>query len=187
MMGLRPLGEGASNTEADDVTNNPLTGRQYGGWGNGASYKFYNNTLSVQQLVGDKDTGVIEMDPTAAGALMTSQMKTGLRRPPPAATFGNVKKTAKCGLAPGAIRSSTFVFKRVMYFNKFMEHWVDVLRSSTTGSRFKLGRFQMFAFEKTCRTGISTNQISVGYEINTTYRCMFKNKLAICIPDQVIG
>jgi hypothetical protein len=153
-----------------DVANNPLEGKSYSGSGTGAQIRFNNSAITLLSgFVCDTSTGSIEFN--VNGPNVEPEMYTILRRPPLASAFGYVKKSGKVRLSPGSIRKSVLKFQRSMGVNNFMYAMRNYMNQTvSTDIRIPMGSFQFFAFEKLCNTDTDEPDITIGMEVNQTYR-----------------
>lgn len=160
------LGAGAGDNESTDVTNNPLNGYEYYGEGTGFGLALVNNPVfSVPTLIADVNSGVISFDPNAPNS--TTEQVLLMKRPPGVSAMTGCKSRGKIALAPGGIKYSYIKYSRVMSFNNWIKGIYPFLRSTEAKSDLFLSK--VLAMEKLCRTGVSVNEISIGYECNQSY------------------
>lgn len=165
-----------------DITNNPLKGKEY------ISKKWQNGFLPLarqrlvdtnyKSFIGDWISGVI----LAKG---TENSSPDFVKPPPAFAFQNT--TAKpFSIAPGAVKTSKFVWKTKMGLNKMMaEYWFLINRVAKED--IKLGYAKMFGFEKMIDGRAGEYDISVQWELNSTYACYGVQRPTISLPINVVG
>lgn len=164
------VGDLATDDQADDVTNNPLGGRIYGGNGNGPYYKRIGGAPTNALAVAHGDTGVIELDRTG----MTGAAVENLRRPFDRNMMGNVQSVGSVVLQPGQIRPDVVKGVKKMMFNSWMRLFSTIYYLTPPGGQVQQARVNLFQYhllglEKMVRTG-ATNAL-VGYEVDQIYRC----------------
>lgn len=189
----KTLAEGVDDDrdEADDIENNPLRGYLYTNSGKWANYFDVNTGIQgtsnvVKSTVAQKDTGLCLLNSTndfsSSGAL---------KKPPPAFTLG-FKRQQKIYLMPGEVKKHTNRFKCVISLEKLFIIYANLLGNSsvsTTNPRVNFGFMAGFGLEKVNDFNRSSGQsISIGYEINQSYRCILKYKKAVkANPFRQIG
>ncbi len=184
----RTLGATATDNSKDDVTNNPLEGKSFGGSGNGTKMHVQDNTalLGSNTFYGDLKKGLIEFDP--AGTTVTAGMQSVLRRPPTANAFVGAMSVGHVRLGPGHIKKSIWVWKRKMRLSAYLNAMQERLRfpATTAFPKVPLAKFEFFGFEKLCRTGSGSEPVSVGYELNQSIGayCSLKRRGIPC--DQLV-
>jgi hypothetical protein len=165
----RTAGATISDTEATDVTNNPLTGRRWEVKGNFVEpkTKSWDNSIStVSSFVVNPDSGVITGGAGISG--LGSVKKVG--------TPDEVMRclgTKRVGLAPGEIRVSTLSYNKTLSLNTIIHHLLNYIKHSTSANvqtfrdTMKVGKTAMFQFEKLCDTRVTDDQlVTLGYEHN---------------------
>ena len=171
-----------------DVSNNPIGGKLYSGWGNGTGPRYAGNASgAMDSMVAKYNTGVITFNPTSSGVGIAAQAI--LRRPPASQSLLGVKKTTGVMLQPGKIRNSKIFYKSTMQMSKFWQKMNTVIgRSSTQDTKVNMGTFELLAMEKKCNTRAAGEAtISVGYELNQVYRCyLTMTQPAIGVDIQII-
>lgn len=169
----------------NEVTNNPIGGKSYEGYGNGASLKLWDNALAIASsvLMGQRNTGVIRFDPNEPN--VTPEQGRIYKRPNHMSAYSHVTKSASARLNPGQIRNSTIAFKRVMYWNTMFKKLYPFIKEAGSVDQYlPIGSFRFFAFEKKCNTQtVAEQNISLGFEMNSVYRCRMWKKLSITAPD----
>lgn len=162
-----------------DITNNPLRGKSYDGWGNIHPYRFNNDTSvnGTKSMYYGPVNGLLYVG--ATDAELTSEMSESIKKPPPRGAFGGVKATSYVKIAPGEIRRSHVKTKLTMNVNQFIRLYMDYYRGQSswvaapnTNMLINRGSARFFGLEKVLETSISTEAvISVGAEVNTAVSC----------------
>lgn len=182
---LADTSSGAADWEGDAVSNNPIVGKSYWGYGTGSALKVQNNVIDIADamLVGTGYSGEISLDINQAN--ISSQMIGTYKRPPPGGALRGVRKTAYVSVNPGHMKSSHMTFKRKIAFNKLIALLYPTLRLGTataTPTFLPLGTFRIFAFQKKLKAAASEEDVSIGFEIQATYRCLISQKHVITAP-----
>lgn len=155
-----------------DVANNPVAGRCYYGNGNGALLRVDNNSaVKTESFLGNDQSGAITYNPDLGGGANTDEIRKVLNRPPTKAAFTNVSKVSSAYLKPGEMKKSILTYRRKMYFQTFINSIFKNLDLAVNSNLTPLGNFKVYGFEKQCNTGVDEPLISIGYEINSVYRC----------------
>lgn len=168
------LGAGIGDTEADDVTNNPLVGRSYTGHGNGWRWKRVIMTAAGNWApTAHRDNGQIFIQAANMGAQLTDI----LVRPPDKNMLANVKKVGTARLAPGEMRGDRISQTVKVYVNTLLYKLRHPMKERTIGttsaSMFYMFSYRMFAFEKQMRSGQAA---TVQYELDQIYRASLHEK-----------
>ena len=179
----------ADTTEVDagnrmEVSNNPLGGKSYEGYGTGSGLKLINNSLTIagNLLVAQKDRGSITFTPNETN--VTLEQKNMYRRPPPASSLERVRKCAAVGLKPGEIRNSYLRWKKTIQWNLMIKKlWLHLKEDNLTTQFLPLCSFRIFAFEKKCNTQTAESAIDVGFELNCVYRVKLSTKWKATTPQ----
>lgn len=160
-----------------DITNNPLRGKRYDGYGNLHPMKFNNITTagSIPQFNYSNDYGLLALDPESA-TNYSDQVKEMLHKPPLKGALGGVNKSKYVMLAPGEIRRSTCRGYLKENLNQMLKRYSDAYRGKTNFNSpadcfIKKGASSFYGFEKLCDVRDAAKEsgsISIGYEINTT-------------------
>lgn len=182
---------------ANDVTNNPLRGKQYEGMCNLHQLKFLENKsvpAAIDSFYYSNNTGVLAINsigatvaPFTTGSFST-EVSQALKKPPLPSMFTNVNRVSYVQLLPGEVRRSNIKSSFRMGLNKLIGTYLPALRGTT--ETFALnecyiskGKNRMFAYEKMCDTGLSSEDsgISVGYEnvCVISSLCFIKKKVAM--------
>lgn len=162
-------GGAADETSALDVANNPLEGKVYGGYGNGPSVRFMDNSVAVDNLIANPTSGVIQFNPTGVG--ISTKVQANLIRPPSVSALLYCSKASRVRLGPGVLKKGHIQMKRSLNFNKFIRMFRAVLNQTTsTVVRVPFGKYQLYSMEKMCNTRVSEPDIALGFELNQTYR-----------------
>lgn len=155
-------------SNALDVSNNPLRGKMYIGYSNIHPYRFNNDTaVSCPSLDYDNSTGCLAT--SASDANFTTEMAQTMHKPPPRSAFGNVTSTKYVRIGPGEIRRSKITAKLNLNFNNFIKMYLDTMRGPTqiynlNQTLVSKGRSVFFGLEKLCDSGGEGSDISIGYE-----------------------
>lgn len=172
---------------ANDVTNNPLRGKMYGGVSNKHMLKFIENLSTpgpIASFYYNNDTGTLGIASKDASFLPAVQLQ--LKKPPLAAAFSNLMTSKYIKLDPGEIRRSNTKASFKMGLNALIATFGEAIRGSSSmyslqNAMIMKGKNVMFAFEKLCDTGGTDENagISLGYECVTTLSsiCYIKKKV----------
>lgn len=172
---------------ANDITNNPLRGKRYDGVCNQHVLKFVENVAvpgPVPSLYYDNSTGVLALSSTDAA--FTPAIQQSLKKPPLRSAFSNALKSKYTQLLPGEIRRSNVKSSMNIGLNGLLATYGVAIRTapnmfSLANAMVMKGRNSLYAFEKLCDTGSSTEAsgISVGYETVSTVSavCYVKKKV----------
>ena len=133
----------------------------------------------VNNLISNALTGVIEFDPTGAG--ISADVQANLIRPPSVSALLYTSKCRRVRLGPGVLKKGHLHLERSINLNRFIRSWRAVLNQTTSTSvRVSLGKFEVYSMEKMCNTRVSEPDISLGFELNQTYRAYCtKSKMGI--------
>jgi len=144
----------AGQTEADDVTNAPLEGKTYSGFGTGTNFI---KTLSPFSMYASNLNGTIEY---------IGDNQQGLKEPPDAKLFSQVKNSGKVHVAPGEIKISRLYFSKTMLVRDFCRKiWGTA--GSTQFQHNTIGTYRMFGLEKTMQVlavAEEADNLRVAYE-----------------------
>jgi hypothetical protein len=165
----RTLGQSATETSVDDVTNNPITGRSWDVTGNSAISR--SGTASGANGTAAGDSGVI------VGFVGT----TGDAKVNAANTYSYSKRSGRVSLQPGAIKKSVLKSSYDLKLNSYVSKIFAWLQSSNTTAstgfeRVAMGESRLFSFEKLCDTRAGDQNLSVGFEINLRIASYMYNK-----------
>ncbi|MDB4302202.1 hypothetical protein N9924_01405 [bacterium] len=177
----------ASNDNRNDVANNPVSGKQYMGYGNGTNLRLQDRaTPGAVSLIADASSGLISLD--LANPDITPAQFRNLRRPPRGDSFTNVSSQRQAFLNPGYIKTGRLEYKKSMRVSSFILNLRDTLQEGAINTtRIGMGSFQFFGFEKKCNTRVDEPVISVGYEINQTYQCIVREaKTAVSTHVEIL-
>lgn len=163
---------GADINEATNVSNNPLYGTSYMGYGTSFVPLYKNDTLlTYQPFVGSELYG--DFVNTAAVSLPVVG-----RKPPQANFFSGAVKTMSVQVAPGTIKKNVLYSKVSMKAVDFYVRYRAAV-DNTTPAPVRVGKIQMFALEKMLNTREADEpDVNVGYEVNTTISCSMSFKSA---------
>lgn len=160
----RTLGFDGGNT-ADDVTNNPLVGRQYVTNGNPKTRdnKFSSTTDNLGVLLKRTDNNPKE--------------------PALPAYFINIVASSSCQLQPGEIKKSVLVFQKSMTVLKFLK-WLRLTVNNVSGFPTNPGQCAFFALEDMINVN-AAQKITVSYERNLQSMCYISlHKGKVCTQAQ---
>jgi len=183
------LGSGAGDDLVTDVTNNPLEGKIYSAWGNGITLSAYNIGAGVADgsngFVANHQTGVSTFD--ASGANITTEMQFILNRPPSPAAFNEIVKMNSIRLPAGGIKKSFISYKKVYKLQTLFNVLLSDLRSNPVYRRHAIGKYQLIALQKLCRTG-AEQPIALGYEVNQSYSMsIWRRKLPMTPTHEILS
>jgi len=125
----------ADQTEADEVTNAPLQGKSYEGSGTGTNFLLPLNPFSMYASNND---GTIEYNGDGI---------EGLKEPPAAKLFSQVKTTSSIMVGPGEIKVSKLSYNKTMTIRDFVRKIYGTL-DSVVKQHNTIGTFRMFGLEK---------------------------------------
>lgn len=149
----------------NEISNNPICGRQYVGNYNGFYPKSRDTTEgSYEGYIGAAGTGIIS---TAAASSLIQET----RKPPPGTYFRNCMKTSRVIITPGVIKKSFISFKKTLYFNQFIKIMNNVIETPTGTQEVLWGKCAMFGLEKVLNSRQSENNVAVGFEVNHVFKC----------------
>lgn len=160
----RTKGAVSGDVEADAVDNQPLYGYVY---------QFNTGNVSTVEIGGMWNTNAVRTDGLIIrkGALLGQPFK----EPQPPKVFRSCVKSAKCGLQPGDIKSSTIE-------SVFKGNFKDTIRRlrgnlntgiNDNGVLRAPGKVQLWALEEIINSGTDQN-ITVQYEKESIIGCYFK-------------
>lgn len=158
---------------ADNIEAQPLTGRIYKqtNWKNGFVQKGYYRGSIVPFAGFNTFTGgtIIGISVTAD----QNNSRNAFRKPPASYYFGDKIITQGVKLDPGKIKTHSFKWDCVMYFNTYMSK-LDFMSSGLTAVRVQdFGTAAMFALEKELSIGgLDNTDIQVGFQVDQKYKCV---------------
>lgn len=173
-----------------DITNNPLRGKRYDGYGNIHPLKFNNifTAGTIPQFSYSTDYGVLAIDPETATNYST-EVKASLHKPPLKTAFGGVNKQTYVMISPGEIRRSSVKGILRGNLNQLLNRYTDAFRGQTNFNTpsecyIRKGSASFYGFEKLCDvrdTTVESANIAVGYELNSTISaiCYIKKMTAM--------
>jgi len=145
-----------SSIDSEAVDNVPLYGKIYSGTGNGVNMLTSTSTGTQIQLIATNVNGLIS----------GSETDLGMQEPPHAWFFPGVSKAGKAHLEPGAIKTSTLVYKKKMSINYFRK-MIGRQFSLTVKAKLPFGKYTFFGLEKMIQSAApAAGNITVGVEIN---------------------
>lgn len=163
----RTLGQGATDDQTTDVTNNPLTGRT---WTVGGNF-FRPKAQSFSVAANTNGLVCVARNGFGTGAGPTAGIGSQFKVAGPA-TIKQTQHTARVTLQPGEIKKSRCVWSETMYVNKFFWRIKSLLCDFTAisaplgRSSSYLGLAKLYQFEKLCDTRSGAQLVSIGYEYN---------------------
>ncbi|APA62653.1 putative capsid protein [uncultured virus] len=173
------LSEGVDTT--DNVDANPIHGKVYEGFGNGFKLGFTELAGTAnQKVIADGVNGLIQFNWTGI-----SYMNDVYRRPPAKSGFLGCYKMGTSRLQPGQIRTGYISFSKDYSLDYIMSM---LFRASNTliGASLKLGKCQLYGFEKHIHQALSSSPISLSYEINQHYTAVLKLKRFGTLPQRLV-
>lgn len=174
----------------NDVSNNPLIGRQYIGKGAGFYPKRREDPqLNYQSFFPDLTEGVILAE-------SAHNMPDDTQKPVPGTYFKNCKKSSRVTLNPGAIKKhflKTMLRMSCQRFNaRFLNAWLTYSLGTTPpiqkAIQLNVGNCAMFGLEKLLNSRRDEGLVSVAWELNQTFKCYgHYNKYASTAPITSVG
>lgn len=167
----RTKGAAATDDQADDVTNNPVYGRQWVVRGNGMSARVSNNNFAtVMAGVVSDNYGLITGGSGQQGTLKKIASPS---------MWQYTMSSGAARIQPGQVKKSVLNFSRTMSLKTFFEAYRTWIKRATSvnlandiPTRIGMGKSRYFQFEKLCDTGSGTESIALGYELNQTISSM---------------
>lgn len=167
----RTLSADAGN-QSDDVSANPITGKQY------------VFSSGVPRPAGLSDLHVFQkmLDPSGVLSVRANQAGVGnaFKEPLPAQTFRNCSKSGTIVLQPGEIKYSNIYYKARKPLLSFLYNMGYALGTSNTANIHIIGKSAMFALEDVINVN-AANNINIAYEVNREFGCyitLLKNFVA---------
>lgn len=164
-------GAGTNTESALNITNNPLHGLSYFGYGTSFYPLNLDSTLvAYVPFVADENYGHFAVK-------SANSLPVVGRKPPQANFFSGSVKTSACSIVPGGIKKNVLFTKVSMKIPDFYVKFRTGLDNAVS-TPIKVGKIQMFALEKMMNTREADEpNVNVGYEVNTTVSCTlsFKN------------
>jgi hypothetical protein len=169
----RTPGAAATDDNAEDITNNPLTFRMWQANGNGVRCRLNNDTATIRE-----DVVVGEMNGLWNGVGASGTAGGGaIKKIAQGSAFSNAWGTKKGVLQPGEIKKFFTSFSKTInarsYFwllSKYMYSNDATSQANNNHKTFsKFGSSCLIQFEKLCRTGLGSQNIIIGFEVNGTY------------------
>lgn len=157
-----------------DVANNPVVGKCYSGNGTGPRQSVFTSNVATPNASPSWCADILSGVITVNEANLRPQFM--FSRPPGRGAFSNCSKAVNVRLDPGNIRPSILKFKKTFYVQTLLGILADGYEQDTTKEFLTIGKYNLFGFEKLCNTGEDEPTISLGYEVNTTYRAMVSFK-----------
>lgn len=166
----------AGDDSKDDITANPLRGKQYWGYGTGPEFKFLTGTVptATAAIQANTTTGIMDWIRTGWDSIMVQKTE----RPFNQQTFMGIQKTGNAYMQPGQIRADNLKFWKTYKINTLLKIMFKPMKgyTSTTISdgvipnvhKVFIGNYKLFGFEKMIATG-ATN-VTVAYELDQSYR-----------------
>jgi len=174
--------DSATNTQADDLVAQHVTGKSYFGYGNYAQSRVRNaNAGNVQVDIVGNDYGII-----GDNNWSTNASGDQWSEPLPRNHFQNVKSSHGVDFNPGELKKSHLKYHCVMKINEFLKFMVRTWGRAGVGVEnqvafmIKKGKFRFFMLEKEIETialGVTPNTtVTIGYEYDHTVGCVIKPK-----------
>jgi len=182
------VGSAAGDDLMTDVTNNPLEGKIYSAWGNGLTLSAYNINSGIVDpsngFIADHQKGISTFD--ISGLTITPEMQLILSRPPSAAAFNEKVKMNSIRLPAGGIKKSFIQYKKIYKLQTLFNVLLKDFRSNPTYRRENIGKYQLIALQKLCRTG-AEQPITLGFEVNQSYAMnVWRRKLPMTPTHEIL-
>lgn len=171
-MKLQNATTSAAGTEADEVDNVPIAGKNYFGYGNGTTSG--RSGRIEEQFWGREDSGFMKHVPTPGG---------GLTEMPTASYFRNVKKMGKHRLNPGTINYSVLKDHYKVSVNWLFTKLQQRVDHTTDVSQ--LGKFRFYGFEHVIKAAADSPAIKVLGEVNYQLGMVLTEKYTN-VTDQIV-
>lgn len=157
---------------AGDITNNPLVGRQYTGFGNGWIPAHRETGLANwnEGFVCDGTNGILNRRAQDVGT-------TQFNKPPSAYAFDIVPKTSIARIMPGQIKVSVLKYKKNMSINGWLAKYSEEINQANLSNvHTTFGNCVMFGLEKQLDSRATENPINIAYEVDKTFKVSYKYK-----------
>lgn len=163
-------GGSAEDKESTNVTNNPVVGKSYDGWGQSHLFRYDNDFAGVRPVLayGQLDGSLFfNTDSTD----LTPAMRANLIEGPPRWSFSNVNSQGTVKINPGEIKKSwigrSYMFKLNTWIHKIAraiyEHTdIDDINLNDT----QIGKNRFFIIEKMCDIRDNEPETTIDYEIH---------------------
>lgn len=174
-----------------NLTNNPLRGKEYTGFGQSFPLQFQNHTgVGNANLSAETEVfgGLVKFAYSDAFA-MSPEMVVGLQKPPPYYKWHGFTGNKYITLKPAEIRRSKIVKSYTMDLAKWIQMCLPYLKAAPEGNRNNIkfiGKVTFFGLEKMldCRT--LEPDIRIAYEITHTTSAVAFYKPSLKIDPRVI-
>jgi len=163
----------AAGSEADEVDNVPIAGKNYFGFGTGTTSG--RSERIEEQFWGREDCGFMKHVPTPGG---------GLIEMPSASYFRNVKKMGKHRLNPGTINYSVLKDHYKVSLNWLFTKLQQRVDHVTDVSQ--LGKFKFYGFEHVIKAASDSPAIKVLGEVNYQLGMVLTEKYSN-VTDQIVA
>lgn len=138
----RSVGE-VGDENADDVDNVPVQGKVYSGWGTGPDSRYQTDNLTLVELHGDVENGVIAVS-----------NPENMSDAPLVTQFNGVKRSGFVKIMPGQINRHYLKYNTTMYLNNFLRLIMYGLGDNNLA--MKIGKFGFIVVEKTLESNNTT-------------------------------
>lgn len=173
-----------TDTEATDVSANPLQGKIYMGNGDRPMWRYVDAaSLIPSTSLAPSRGGII----VPVAVQWTAQMQNQWRRPFSHQMLGGVHSTSKMILEPGQIKKHILSDTRTISFTGFISKCLSYM--SGPGELFNsekkthLGKFALVGVEKMCSSG---TDVSLSVECDQTYRAsIYVKKMGMATTMEV--
>lgn len=188
------VGDG-DNDQADHIANNPIIGKRYKGYGTAFPYKWNADFTAPSPMFQiDQFNGTMAI---TVGTLtdLPATMSSLLNKPPPHGHFHNLVGSAYERVDPGKIRRSQVKHSYKMSLASFCRRFLPYMRTAATyaglvqdgAHQLKMGKTNIFGFEKLCNSRLDEPSLSVGFECNlTTSAVAYARKRLYCAPQVIV-
>jgi hypothetical protein len=155
---------------ANNIENNPLVGYRYTYSGNQPMLRGLNTGREAGQFMPGIGNGFVSFVPS------TTEQLFSFHHPPAPSKFRNVTKYSKVHLAPGDIKTSTLVYQKKFYMQKFFELFKDELSAigatDNNVRRSSLGISEFIGLSKKLDSRSAQEPvIETGWELTQTFSC----------------
>lgn len=159
--------------DANNIANNPLTGKMYTGVGYIYPFNYQSNFSGAAPVLRiDPEIGYMTFEPTLSS--LPVDMIEAIKKPPPYKSFSNLTGNKAVKLNPGQIRKS---YIRVSYSHS-LQVWCNMFLScfrvagqsvnvidQDACATLRFGKSVLFGLEK-CISVNSTSKVNVAFEVN---------------------
>jgi len=162
----RSLGADGS-AQTTDISNNPVIGRTYTGYGNYFGVRVSTNASVLSPFMGS-------FGEPSFGVSSAENNSPVTRKPIDAKDLRGCKTSSPVTVEPGAIRKGYLTFKKSFNLQKYWSQVALTIKQSQTepkGVVSRLGKIYMIGVEKLLNDRVSEGVVSLSYECNLTMKC----------------